>query len=66
MPEDLKIEKKKQKQTNKRTKTKRLSIGLRAASKHVPVVQKMAMCGAIYQGHRSYLPGPSDKLLPSG
>ena len=52
MPGDLKIEKKKQeknKQTNKKTKSSSImdfvimENEIRAASKHVPVVQKMAI-----------------------
>ena len=59
MPGDLKIEKReRKKQTNKQTKTRKvrpldfviMENEIRAASKHVPVVQKMAMRGAIYQG----------------
>ena len=58
MPGDLKIEKKQGKETNKQTKNRKvrpldfviMENEIRAASKHVPVVQKMAMRGAIYQG----------------
>ena len=56
MSGDLKIEKKKQKQTNKRKRNVCpldfviMENKIRATSKHVPVVQKMAMRGAIYQG----------------
>ena len=62
MPGDLKIEKKKAKKKNKTKQTNKrkrkvcpldfviMENEIRAASKHVPVVQKMAMRGAIYQG----------------
>ena len=77
MPGDLKIEKKKQeskkKQTNKQTKKRKVQVvimenEIRAASKHVPVVQMMAIalstswasCSNV--GYRY----PSDKSLPSG
>ena len=63
MPGDLKIEKKarEKKQTNKQTKNRKvrpldfviMENEICAASKHVPVVQKVAMRGAIYK------PGPS-------
>ena len=60
MPGDLKIGKKTNKQTNKKPKS----------SSTVPVVQKMAMRGAIYQGPSSCsnvgYRYPSDKSLSSG